>query len=95
MTIDILVILGGYLSYFQAKRQLDSPLIPKHTAYQIFSDGGDIIMKASIVAAIIFLLGLCLYTFNKKMLALILFIVVPICFKLLLLQRNLLFFKNL
>ena len=85
MTIDVFVVVDGYLSYFQAKRQLDSPLIPKYTAYQIFSNGRNIIMMASIITAIIFLLGLWLYTFNKKILAFSLFVVAPICFKLLLL----------
>ncbi len=85
MTFDLLVILAGYLSYFQAERQLVSPLIPKDMAIKIFSDSGDVIMKACIAAGIIFLSGLWLYTFKKKTLALILLICAPVCFKLLIL----------
>lgn len=85
MTIDVLVVLAGYISFFQAKRQLVSPLIPKETIYQIFYDGGDDIMKASMMAAIIFLSGIWLYTFGLKKMALLLFIISPVCFKLFLL----------
>lgn len=38
MTIDVPVISAGYLSYFQTKHQLISPLIPKTTVYDIMSD---------------------------------------------------------
>ena len=85
ITVDVLVILSGYLSYLQIKRQLTSPLIPHTTITQIWYDSNDAIVKASIISAIIFLSGLWLYSFKKKNLALFLFISVPVCYKLLLL----------
>jgi hypothetical protein len=85
MTTDVLFMLAGYLSFFQTKHQLVSPLIPTETVYRIFVDGGDEIMKASIIAAIIFLAGCWLYTFRLKKLSLLLFIISPVCFKLFLL----------
>jgi hypothetical protein len=71
MTIDIFVIIAGYLSYFQAKRQLDSPLIPKSAVIQILSDTG--IMERSTISAIPFLIGLWFYSFKLKIPAIILF----------------------
>lgn len=85
ITLDLVVILGGYFSYFQIRYQLVSPLIPQSTIDQIISDNVCIIMKASIGAAVIFLAGLWFYTFRKKTIALFLFIIAPICFKLFLL----------
>ena len=38
MTIDVIVIIAGYLSYFQTRYQLVSPLIPGSAIYQIMSD---------------------------------------------------------
>lgn len=85
ITLDLVVILGGYFSYFQTRYQLVSPLIPQSTIDQIISDNVSIIMKASIVAAVIFLAGLWFYSFGKKSIALFLFLSSPVCFKLLLL----------
>jgi hypothetical protein len=85
ITVDLLIVLAGYFSFLQAKWQLASPLIPKETINQILSDGTDVIMKASIIAGSIFLPGIWLYTFKRKKLALVLFIVAPIIYKLLLL----------
>jgi len=73
MTADVIVIISGYLSWFQAKRQLVTPLIPRSTIYEIFSDGGDTHFKISILASLIFLSGLWLYSFKKKVPAIILF----------------------
>lgn len=73
MTADVFVIVSGYLSWFQTKRQLISPLIPTSTTFQIFSDGGDIHFKISMIAALIFLAGLWFYSFKRKITAIILF----------------------
>jgi hypothetical protein len=66
MTINVFILVAGYISYFQAKRQLVSPLIPKNILYQILEDGGDIIMKAIFGSAVLFLTGLWFYSFRKK-----------------------------
>ena len=84
ITVNVLLIIGGYISFFQTKSQLVSPLIPRSTIYQIFEDTGSIIMKASIISAVIFLAGLWFYSFNKKKVAIILFAASIICFKILL-----------
>ena len=73
MTADVIVILSGYLSWFQTKYQLVTPLIPRSTIYEIFNDAGDIHFKVSIIAALIFLSGLWFYFFKKKILAIVLF----------------------
>ena len=85
MTIDVIVILAGYLSYFQTKQQLISPLIPKSMVYQIMSDSGDVIMKISLISAIPFMTGLWLYSFKRKIAAVVLFGVTAILYKILLL----------
>jgi len=73
MTIDIGVILSGYFSWFQTKRQLVSPLIPRTTVFEIFSDVSDRDFKISMASALIFLVGLWLYSFKKKIPAVIAF----------------------
>jgi hypothetical protein len=73
MTVDIIIISAGYVSFFQAKNQLMSPLIPKSTVYQISYDSNDTIMKASLISCGLFLIGLWFYSFKKKVVALILF----------------------
>jgi hypothetical protein len=85
ISINVLLIIGGYISFFQTKHQLDSPLIPRSTVYQIFADTDNMIMKASIISAGIFLAGFWFYSFNKKKTAIILFSACIISFKLLLL----------
>lgn len=77
---DIAVILSGYFSWFQTKNQLISRLIPKRIIYEIFSDDGDMRFKISIIAAVIFLAGLLLYSFRKMLFAIILFSTVIIFF---------------
>jgi hypothetical protein len=83
MTIDVIVIVAGYLSYFQTKQQLISPLIPKSTVYQILSDAGDVIMKISLILAIPFVAGLWFYSFNRKIPAIVLFGLTAFLYKLL------------
>ncbi len=69
MTLDVIVILAGYLSFFQAKWQLTSPLIPKDLVYRIMDDGADRIMNASIIAGVIFMTGIWFYSFQKRRIA--------------------------
>jgi hypothetical protein len=73
MTADIIVIISGYLIWFQTKRQLVSPLIPRSTVYEIFSDSSDSYFKASLVAAAMFITGLWFWSFKKKIAAIIIF----------------------
>ncbi|MEI9807890.1 MAG: hypothetical protein WDO16_08475 [Bacteroidota bacterium] len=85
MTINVLLLCSGYISFFQLKYQLDSPLIPKSTIYRIFADTDKMIMNASIFSGIIFIAGFWFYSFNKKVIAAVLFATCIICFMLLLL----------
>ncbi|MBI3138611.1 MAG: hypothetical protein HYZ15_08515 [Sphingobacteriales bacterium] len=71
ITLDLVVVSAGYLSFFQAKQQLSSSLIPDSTRLQIISDG--YIFHASLLAAVFFLAGLWFYSFHKKRIAIVLF----------------------
>jgi hypothetical protein len=73
MSADMIIIISGYLFWFKAKNQLVTPLIPRSTIYEIFSDVGDIYFKISIIASIIFLAGLWFYSFKRKISAIIFF----------------------
>lgn len=84
MTADVLVLVIGYISYFQTKQQLISPLIPKSAVYQILYDGNDVFMKASLISGSLFLTGLWFYSFKKKILAVVLFSLAIVFYKLLL-----------
>ena len=84
MTVDVVVIVAGYISYFQAKNVLISPLIPKTTLYQILYDDNNIIMKASLIAGSFFLAGLWFYSFKRKIPAIVLFSLAIIFYKVLL-----------
>ena len=84
MTINVFILVAGYISYFQAKCQLVSPLIPKNILYQILEDDEDIIIKAILGSAVLFLAGLWFYSFRKKVLAVILFSLSIIFYKALL-----------
>lgn len=37
IVLDILLVISGYLSWYQAKSQLISPLIPKETINQVIT----------------------------------------------------------
>jgi len=79
MTLDIVVILSGYINWFQTRKQLVTPLIPRSTVYDIFSDSSDAYFTSSMIAAMVFLPGLWLYSFKKKKQAL-LFFIAPLLF---------------
>ena len=83
MTADVFVLLWSYFNYYLVKWQLVSPLIPKSTIYQILFDDYDTTMKAVITAGLIFIAGLWFYSFNKKVIALILFSLTIVVFKIL------------
>ena len=74
MTVDVLIIAAGYISFFQAQRQLMSPLIPKSTVYQILDDSYT--MKMSLISAGLFIIGLWFYSFNKKIIAIVFFSII-------------------
>lgn len=80
MTVDVLVIVMGYITYFQTSYQLISPLIPHDVIHQI-SDG---YMKASLITSGFFLIGLWLYFFKKKTPAVVLFALTIISYQVLL-----------
>jgi len=64
ITVDVIAVCGGYLSYFQTKNQLVSPLIPKSLVYQIMSDTH--VFVASLICAIPFLAGLWFYSSGEN-----------------------------
>jgi hypothetical protein len=71
ITIDLLLIVSGYIFYLQTKQQLISPLIPKSTVYQIVNDSH--IFEISLIVAIPYLAGLWFYFYKKRVVAIILF----------------------
>lgn len=83
ITVDIFVIVAGYFDFFQTQRQLVTPLIPRDTVYKILILTNNSIMKASLFSAGLFLAGLWLYSFKKKIPAIILFVLAALSFKLL------------
>ena len=56
MTLDVCVIIAGYISFIQTQYTLDSPLIPTSIVYDIVRDSGK--MKVSLISGAIFLIGL-------------------------------------
>lgn len=70
IVLGILLVVSGYLSWYQSKSQLISPLIPKETIDQILEDSQ--VFEASIAAAVFLLGGVLSYTFNKRIAALVL-----------------------
>ena len=85
MTLDVIIICAGYVSWFQAKQQLVSPLIPRSTIYSILADSGENSFKISLLAAVVFLAGLWFYSFKKIRAAIVLFTAVVVIYGLLLL----------
>lgn len=81
ITLEVFVIIAGYIAYFQTKYQLVSPLIPHSILYEIT----DTYMKASLIASAGFLAGLWFYSFKKKTIALILFILSVLSYEIFLL----------
>ncbi len=79
VTLDIILIISGYISYYQTNYQLTSPLIPKSTIDVIMNDNG--LFKASIVTSIPFLAGILVWSFNKKTAAIILLILSVLVYK--------------
>lgn len=70
-SIDVLLLISGYLSFIQTRKQLVSPLIPGSIADQIMADSR--FYESSISAGIILLAGLWFYSFNRKKAAVVLF----------------------
>ena len=68
ISLDLYLTVSGYISYFQIKYQLTSPLIPRSTSYDI----SEIYMKAGLFAGIGLLAGLWFYFFQKRIIAIIL-----------------------
>jgi hypothetical protein len=69
VTIGLLTVIAGYIVYLQTKYQLQSPLIPPGTAYEIVEP----YIKASLVSSGLFLAGLWFYSFKRKIIAIIFF----------------------
>ena len=80
MTANVFIIISGYLAFFQTKNQLVSPLIPRSTVYDIASDTGNILFKISLLAALLFTVGIWLYSFKKKIAAILVFSAVVFLF---------------
>ncbi len=70
-SIDILLLISGYLSFIQARKQLVSPLIPDSIVTTIMTDSR--FYESSIGAGVFLLAGLWYYSFNRMKTAVILF----------------------
>jgi hypothetical protein len=68
ISLDLYLTVSGYISFFQTKYQLTSPLIPRSTSYDI----SEIYMKAGLFTGIGLLAGLWFYFFQKRIIAIIL-----------------------
>lgn len=66
LVLDILAILDGYRSWFQTTGSLQSPLIPTSTTLQIAKDSGELIMKASVGAGIVTLVGCLVFVMSSR-----------------------------
>jgi ACR3 family arsenite efflux pump ArsB len=70
ITINLYFVVSGYLAHYQTKYQLISPLIPESITDTIIADSNN--FEASISTAIFLLIGILFYSFNKKLIGLIL-----------------------
>jgi hypothetical protein len=70
-SIDVLLLISGYISFIQARKQLVSPLIPDSIVAQLMADSR--FSESSILAGIILLAGLWFYSFNRMKAAAVLF----------------------
>ena len=80
MTVDVIIIIGGYISFFQVKQQLTTPLIPEDIIANVYYDSSAGIITACLISAGIFLVGLWFYSFKRKVIATILFSIVVLVF---------------
>jgi hypothetical protein len=70
LSVNVFVIVSSYVAYFQARYQLDSPLIPPSTVHEIT----DAYMKSSLVVSGLFLIGLWFYFLKKRVVAIIILV---------------------
>ena len=68
ISLDVYLMASGYIAYFQAKYQLETPLIPRSVLYDVTT----VYMKAASFTAIGLFAGLWLYFFRKKTMAIVL-----------------------
>lgn len=80
LSVNVFVIVAGYIAYFQTKYQLLSPLIPRSILYEIT----DAYMKASLVSGCMFLIGIWLYSFKRRIASIIIFSLSALSYELLL-----------
>lgn len=80
-SIDVLLLISGYLIFFQTRKQLVSPLIPDSIVAQIITDSRS--YESSIAAGVSLLAGLWFYSFNRKKTAVVLFVITILIYKLL------------
>lgn len=70
MVIDCLLVVSGYLGWYQTQNSLNSPLIPRSTIDQVLADSH--LIEASLAAAVFLLAGILSFSFQNKKLAFIL-----------------------
>jgi hypothetical protein len=63
-SVVILLLVSGYISALQTRRQLNSPLIPAETVKTIIADSR--FYENSIAAGLFLLAGFWFYSFGKK-----------------------------
>lgn len=81
ITLNLLMVCGTYISYFQARQQLVSPLIPKGVVSTILYDTLNYTAKAALISACLLLGGLWAYSFKRKIMAIVLFGLAIILYK--------------
>jgi hypothetical protein len=84
ITIDLCFVIGGYISFFQTKRQLATPLIPHSFLYEV----AETPMKAALITAIGLGAGLWFYFFRRRVIAIVLFGAAALSYQLILLFLN-------
>jgi uncharacterized SAM-binding protein YcdF (DUF218 family) len=69
-SVVILLLISGYISALQTRKQLESPLIPEGIVNTIIADAR--FYENSIIAGLFLLAAFWLYSFGKKKIAMVL-----------------------
>lgn len=67
ITLQLVLVIRGYIAFLQAQYQFDSPLIPRRFAYQIAHP----YVLASLISSGFMLISLWLYFINKRIASII------------------------
>lgn len=84
ITLDLYLVASGYISFFQTKHQLLTPLIP----HSILYDVADNYMKASLITIPGLIVGLWFYFFRKRIVAIVFLCIAALSYQTMLLLIN-------